>query len=114
MLGGRQYERPGYTLWAPFLLKCKLLIGLSAGTYLPADNGSVLFPLPALLPLSIPPQVCPLIRDITSALNVDFIQNTIGKSQPGEVEMFPVQPSQGRHAALCPPHRQVWLGDPTP
>lgn len=113
-LGGGQHGRPGYTLWAPFLLKCKLLIRLLAGTCLSADNGSVLFPLPALLPFSLPPQVCPLIQAITSALSVDVIQNSISKSQPGKVETFPVQPSQGKHAALCPPHGQFWSGDPTP
>lgn len=64
---------------------------------------------PSLFP---PSQMCPLVRIFVSTLDVDFIQNIIGKSQPWEVGVFPVQPPQGRHAALCLRHRQVWSGDP--
>ena len=48
------------------------------------------------LPDSLWPQVCPRIYTIISSLDVSFIKEVIGKSQPGkEVRGLPLQPSKG-------------------
>ncbi|XP_023604557.1 BPI fold-containing family A member 2-like [Myotis lucifugus] len=57
-------------------------------------------------------QMCPMLRIFIGTVNPQLVENVFSKSHPWEAEVFPVQPSQGRHAALSPPHRQVWSGAP--
>lgn len=54
------------------------------------------------LSLFPPSQMCPLVRIFASTLDVDFVQNIIGKSQPWEVGVFPVQPPrEGMQLCAC-------------